>query len=429
MIQNIADLLKKIVDREREVLDEYKLIHGPTIGSMYEGLTREILDKSIPEDLGLQIVGGFAFFADELSGEIDCMVVRGTGEEIPYTGKHKWHIRDVIAVFEVKKSISANEIADSHDHLRELSRLYSNYVESEEASDITVDLAHPRRVFSQITRQIAPAHSDVDHLPFDLKLLYHTLVTEFIWPIRIVVGYHGWKKEETLRNHIAKLVMNRLGSPIGMGAGSFPQLIICGQYSLIKMNGFPYLSPLRDGRWLVLASTSYNPLKLLLEILFTRIDLLYSTSLAIDDPNEQEAMTPCLYAQGVQQDGVQGWIYQYLDVPNKKLQERGASLQWHPPELTHAQLTIIGKLCKGDEISTCDPEFVQIASQVAGGVDAFLRSLLETDLIAVDNQYLRLTTVNCLIAYTSSGKWIAGENNTGQMEAWLNRDHPSPKTG
>lgn len=427
MIQNVADLLTKFVDREREVLDKYRLTHGPTIGSMYEGLTREILDKSIPAHLGLQIVGGFAFFADKLSGEIDCMVVRGTGEEIPYTSKHKWHIRDVIAVFEVKKSISASEIAESHDHLRTLSRLYSNYVESEDASGVTADLAFPRRVFSQITHQIAPAHSDVENLPFDLKLLYHTLVTEFVWPIRIVVGYHGWKKEETLRNHFSKFVLNRLENPIGMGAGSFPQLIICGQYSLVKMNGFPYVTPLRDGMWPVVASTSYNPLKLLLELLFTRIDLLYQTSLAIDDPNEQEAMTDCLYARGVQQDGVQGWEYKYHYVPNKKLQERGSVLQWDPSELTPAQFCIINKLCAGDEISTCDPEFVRIASQAAGGVDAFVRSLKETLLIAVDNQYLRLTTIACATICTSSGKLFAGENNAGQMEAWLNQEHPSLK--
>jgi hypothetical protein len=147
MIHSVAELLKEFVDRERKVLDSYTLTHGPTIGSMYEGLTREVLEQSIPKEIGLQVVSGFAFFGPHLSGEIDCMVVRGSGEPIPYTNKYKWHTADVVAVLEIKKTLSAEEIADSYEHLRGVSTMYSQYIESDEAIGVKVDLSWSRRIF------------------------------------------------------------------------------------------------------------------------------------------------------------------------------------------------------------------------------------------------------------------------------------------
>ena len=41
MIKTAADLLKAFTDAERAKLDGEELTHGPTIGAMYEGLTKE----------------------------------------------------------------------------------------------------------------------------------------------------------------------------------------------------------------------------------------------------------------------------------------------------------------------------------------------------------------------------------------------------
>jgi len=168
MIKTVANLLKAFADQERVKLDKQDLAHGPTIGAMYEGLTKEILDKSLPSELELQVVSGFASFKEQLSGEIDCMLVCGDGEQIPYTNKYKWHIKDVIAVFEVKKTLTAENLADSYDHLRGISQLYSQYIESEEVKSFWVDISWPRRVFAQITGVAAPEH--IKELPFDLEM-------------------------------------------------------------------------------------------------------------------------------------------------------------------------------------------------------------------------------------------------------------------
>lgn len=419
MIKSAAELLNAFSEAELKKLDAEKITHPPTIGAMYEGLTKETLCRAIPEGLGLRVLPGFAYFGDQLSGELDCMLVRGNGVEIPYTGKYKWHIKDVIAVLEVKKTLTADDLADSYNHLRGVSQLYSKYVESDEAKGVGFDLRWARRVFGQITGVQSPEHNEVDKLPFDLEMIYHTLVSEFIGPVRIVVGHHGWKKEKTLRDHIAKLCEDRLANPAGMGVGSFPQLIIGGEFSLVKANGFPYAPPLIKGMWPFLLSSSHNPLRILLELVYSKLDGLYGTNLTNDDSVEQEAMSPCLRARAVQKADLAGWEYMYDEISEASLKMRGASYSWEPTELTSAQFVVINRLCKGDRVSINDSEFIEFTAREPGGTDEFIKSLIATQLIARSGHDLVLTTVECLALISPDGRFFAGENNAGQVNYWL----------
>jgi hypothetical protein len=108
MIKTVADLLHSLIERERSVLGKVSIPHGPTIGAMDEGLTRAALDRVIPlrDDATLSVAKGFARGADgALSRQLDCMLVAGEGERIPYSGDHIYPVEQVIAVVEVKKTI------------------------------------------------------------------------------------------------------------------------------------------------------------------------------------------------------------------------------------------------------------------------------------------------------------------------------------
>ncbi|MGO8760384.1 MAG: DUF6602 domain-containing protein, partial [Desulfobaccales bacterium] len=86
MITTIADIFKGIIDEEKRKLDEFSLKHGPTIGNMYEGLTNNILNRVIPPGLNLRIESGFIYDQNNvMTGQIDCMLVKGEGTKIPYT--------------------------------------------------------------------------------------------------------------------------------------------------------------------------------------------------------------------------------------------------------------------------------------------------------------------------------------------------------
>lgn len=124
MIRNMADLLRTFIEQESAQLATFNVSHGPTIGDMYEGLSAEVLNRAVPTNLDLQVVNGFTVdTAGIQSGQMDCMLVRGSGEQIPFTSSYRWPIRDVLAVFEVKKTLGYEDLKDAFVHLRN----YYNY--------------------------------------------------------------------------------------------------------------------------------------------------------------------------------------------------------------------------------------------------------------------------------------------------------------
>ncbi len=251
---------------ERLKLDEYSLKHGPTIGKMYEGLASDILGRAIPESLGLQLQHGIIHDGTgRMTGEIDCMLVKSSGEKIPYTDSYKWHVKDVIAVIEVKKTLYSADLKDSFEHLRGVADNYGAYVQSDD-ENAKFNIGPARKAFSEATGIVPPEHSKVEALGIYMEMLYHTFVMEHLSPIRIVLGYHGFKKESSLREALVSFIEENQMTH-GFGVGSFPQLIVCGNYSLIKMNGYPYSAPMDSEFWNFFASSNANPILLILEFI------------------------------------------------------------------------------------------------------------------------------------------------------------------
>jgi hypothetical protein len=152
MIKSVAELLQGFMKEEADKLNAYELKHGPTIGDMYEGLSVELLSRAIPPQLNLKIVDGFItdgkYF---LSGQMDCMLVRGEGEQIPYTQTFKWHVKDVLVVFEVKKNLYSKDLISSFYKLRQVSESYCKYLfEGEHKENQTLDLSSSYKIFSQL---------------------------------------------------------------------------------------------------------------------------------------------------------------------------------------------------------------------------------------------------------------------------------------
>lgn len=59
MICTLTDLLNSIKKQGIEKIEEFLYIkHGPTIGAMYEGLTKELMSKAIFEEFDLKVCSG-----------------------------------------------------------------------------------------------------------------------------------------------------------------------------------------------------------------------------------------------------------------------------------------------------------------------------------------------------------------------------------
>jgi hypothetical protein len=227
---------------------------------------------------------------------------------------------------------------------------------------------------------------------------------EFLSPVRIIIGHHGWKKESTLREHIYGLLSSHKDNPQGLGAGSFPQLIVGGSFSLVKANGFPYVTKLIDGFWPFLLSSRANPILLLLELVWTRLDYMFQVGSLYSNDHDIEQLDPCLLAKAVRRQTLCGWEYVFRDVPEKTLVSRGESVAWEPVRLSNAQASVIHLLCAGRDVMTTDHGFLKLASQDEKTVNDFVTTIVETGLVAKDRNRLMLTTMQCQIVVTPEEK-------------------------
>lgn len=280
MISTVSDFLLKLKDRELKLLKRYDSIKHPgIIGDMYEGLTKDILDKSIFIGLDLNVrAGKIKNSKNELSGEIDCMVVVGEGEKIPYTDKYIYDSSKVVAVIQVKKNLYSKDIKDSYENLRTVIDV-TEYREGEPYHGRLL-----RDSWRLICKEELPKRDELDKLPIEKEMIYHSLLSEAFYPARIVWGYNGFKSEFALRESFTEYLESNISTSeenkvMGFGPLSFPSLIICDKFSLIKSNGMPFASPLdKDGWWPFYVSSFENPLYFLLEIIWTRLHYMFKSN-------------------------------------------------------------------------------------------------------------------------------------------------------
>lgn len=419
MIKNVAELLKGFIKEETAKLDAYELKHGPTIGDMYEGLSADLLNRAIPSQLNLQIVDGFITDGDEfLSGQMDCMLVRGAGEQIPYTKSFKWHVKDVLVVFEVKKNLYSKDLINSFYKLRQVSESYSKYLfEGEHKENEVIDLSPSYKTFSQLTGITAPNYHNRETLSKENELIYTTIFMEQLMPVKIVLGYDGFSSEFGLRKGLIKFLEEE-GTGAGYGVPAFPQLIICGEHSLVKGNGRPYLSPLRDGYWDFMLSSKANPVLLMLEFIWTKISLEFDVGMPWGDDLEMEGLNEFLRAKAVFEEDQGGWMFKYYELSKDTLESRTSSVEWEPVEVTSSVYAIFHQLTQSD-VYTKEPDFIEFAEKEAGSVSEFIDQITSTNFAAYDGENLSLNSENLIAAVLPDGRFVLAENNSGRFDAWL----------
>jgi hypothetical protein len=420
MIETVSDILSKFIDEEKRRLESFKISHGPTIGAMYEGLTASVLNRAIPKSLKLNIVSGFITGGlGDMSHQIDCMLVRGNGEQIPYTDSYFWHVKDVIAVFEVKKSLFSNEFLDSYEKMRAVYEIYGRYVELAKPSG-EINISSTQRAFSEITGIIPPEHKDVSKLPFDKEMIFRTLLVEQISPIRIVLGYDGFKTEYSFREKFRKFLSENVGKK-GFGVSSYPQLCISGLHSLVKLNGQPYTSHLDNGWWNYLVSSSANPVLLMLEFIWTRLTLHYNLHGLWGEDLKEPIFHYFLKARAVQRGESAGWEGEYFKGTKKTINETQMMIKWEPTVVNVEQFQIFNNLCRGKEERIDDLDLIKYLEKKGFTIKDFTESLLATGLVAIEGNILRLTTNHCQCAILPDGRYVVAENNTGRFSRWMFR--------
>ena len=330
MITSFAEFLNQLQQKESEFLAAEEVKHAPTIGDMYEGLTRELVDRAIPTELNLRLVDGFVLGVDgKHSHQTDAMLVMGnSGRQLPKTDKWEWPIADILAVFEVKKNLYANDLADSINKMRAISFQQKELLLSENKQ---VHLGPSNSAFARLMGRF-PESSELDDLSSTDGEILRTIAHEQLAPVRIVFGYNGYVDELGLRTGFLDALEK---VPDGLaGPAVLPNLIVCRKNALLKMNGHPYIVPeLDDGEWSLFGSTREAPMVLLLELLWTRLGNEFQARFPVDDTLRMEAIAPLLSGKPIVEGERRGWKF-YTKILDKNYLAEVEAPHWTPFEVS-----------------------------------------------------------------------------------------------
>lgn len=413
MIVTVSDFLHSLMNKEKELISKYEVVgHAPTIGDMYEGLTADILNKALFKELDIRVTSGKIRNEDgEFSNEVDCMIVEGEGDPIPYTNKFIYNISQVIAVLEIKKNLYKNDLIDSYSKMHKVYKI----------GDLELKkIKGFRDAFRSIVRKELPDYKDVEALPFHEQMIYHSLLIEETLPVRVIFGYYGYKSEYALREAFVKLIIdesnNKKVSPL-----IIPDLVVCGNSSLVKLDAMPYVGHLdKEEFWNFYASTTDNPLLYLLEIIWTRLSYKYNIDSSVfGEDLEFEAFHPYLAGKAkCLEDGTMGWEYKYHTIPKEYLEHEPIRFEWQPAELNEHEWFIINWLCIHGSLDTNEPGFKQWLHSGGGILETLIQSLKEKNLAYFKKDEFKLLTDQCQVVCVK-GKWYAAENKTNRLTNWV----------
>lgn len=186
LLTSLATILQELQRAEAAKLAKENIQHAPTIGAMYEGLTRGLLDRAILPRSMCEWWSGFVEGHDgQLGPQTDAMVVTGEGKPVPYTSDFVWPIQNVLAVFEVKKNLYGADLDDAFQKLRAINRMFIAYAPS---ANPLFDLNPAFHAFARLTGRYPKSPEQVAQLSEEWQAFYHLLVTEQVGPIRVILG-------------------------------------------------------------------------------------------------------------------------------------------------------------------------------------------------------------------------------------------------
>lgn len=419
-IFSLSDLLLSFANQENEVLKLYGIQHRPTIGNQYEGLTADILNKSIFRGLHLTVARNS--FIEGSRTEYDIILADGNGTPIKYS-EHQFTFKpqQVIAVIQVKKKLYGTEVKDSYENLATIAPLYNGcdiekYVCGWATNSIRNSLGKHVSAYKK------------GMLTLDEEYLYHTLVTEPQLPIRIVLGYNGYASESNFRKGIYEYLetckTTAKERKSGYGPNDIPNLIICGDFSCVKIAGTPFCPKYdssKSGWWNLLGTSSYNPMYFLLETLWTKLSYKYELSSDIfGEDLETPCLSPFLDAKIHQDKGLPiGWDYNCHVLSDRCLSQNNIIDEWQPVEIDEAQWVILGELGEKGSVNMKNDKSLEnfVIQKGYSDLDDFINKLIATQLVTIDGDNLTLLTYHC-DRICIEGKWYAGENVNGKLTKW-----------
>jgi hypothetical protein len=417
MINSIAELLRELQEAEALKLAAVDVTHTVTIGDMYEGLTSQLLEQSIPESFDVRVVTGFVRGHNgKLSPQIDIMVVCGEGEEIPYAKTYCWPVERVLAVFEVKKNLYGSALADG---MKKMAAVFQLDADARRATGGTsATLVSAVKSFARTTGWYPKGDAAVDTYPMHLRLLFDVFKHEQLAPVRVIFGYNGYASSSSLSDgFIEQAQKAEIMEPERM-----PTLVICGQNSVVKLNGQPYSAILDDeGFWPMMAANSENPIRLLMEQLWTKMVTTFQHTVPMDDTLQMESLSPLLSCKMALDESTHTRQITYRDdqgVPQHGAGE-SAECRWQPVENEVEETIVMQAAAMRGEIDLMDESLLRYAQNEGFDVRRVCEELVRKRLMAWTTS-TTLRPISDSFAVTIGPHGISTSENGELLGLWLN---------
>ena len=418
-IDTFSDLLNTFVESQNKVLDAMDIKHPTTIGSMYEGLSKDVLQKTIFKGIDLRVITNS--FIEGSDTEFDVMIAEGEGERIPYTERYRYPANQVLVVVQVKKNLYGNNLKDSYKNLQFIIDQYENGESEPWMNRMFIN------AFRGVCGKTLVAYKNGDLNIYE-EMVFHSLRCESVLPLRIVWGYGGFASEHHLRKAFADFLSENKSTMDkkikGFGPNNFPNLIICGDYTIMKMDGMPYIAPMDSGGWWTFYTTShYNKMRFLLESIWTRLSYKYSLPQDIfGEDLQREPATVFLRLRYKKEEETEGWEFDYWQATEKQLNDNYEAKEWKPVEIDKAQFSVLRVMGERGSVNWVDDHELHnfVKSEGYASIEEFVKKFCEARLVCIEGKFLKYLTDEC-VCVCCDGKWYAADNKDNRLRNWAMR--------
>lgn len=408
--QLLEEIYKVGLEDNKDFQAKSQNMHTGIIGDMYEGLSRNIVEKAIFKDLNLKVVKGQILnHNDKLSNQIDCMIVKDFIKKAPYGENYICDIKDVIAVIEIKKNLYSSDLEDGYLKMQNLTENFDIEKIKDKIKIKEDDLLDSFKAITGRNLDDLKKYTgeNLNEKNFD-SLLINILIQEMALPLRIIWGHTGYVDENGLRNGFVKLLEE---NEIKKGPLILPNLIICGDSTLIKSNGLPYGIRFREKEytdWTICSSYDKTPLLILLEVIWKRLCLMFDT---IDENIfgryvKNESLFPLLIYSLENYNGKCGFIGNIFEEKLKRnCVEKMVDTQ-APKKIKISRICklVFERLVQGENVFIDDEGLINILKKDGKTIEELKTELLETGYIKFDENEILLRKQFSLIS-CELGEW------------------------
>tara|TARA_R110002110_G_C13467715_1_gene719483 strand:+ start:9683 stop:11023 length:1341 start_codon:yes stop_codon:yes gene_type:complete len=387
-VSKLSDIISNFIEFEIEKCKKFPYNHNPTLGDMYEAITEGAIDQIIPVKFNLKIVSGFIY--DEYgfqSRQIDRMLVVGDGKRIGRTNSYEYNINDVLVIFEVKKSLNKNELSDAYELLSAISRAYKNSFEARISNKDEINIMYAAKSFSQITGRPEPAeYYDIKFMNQEEALIFYTLVRDTYAPISIVHGYGGYKTEKGLRDSFISFLKSKINSEC-FGTPCIPNLTSSAPFSIVKTTGMPFKAKLiQEDYWPIVSSTRTNTMYLMIEIIWTKLSLVFNYRMPWGIDLESDVMALLLSGKYAcnEENNSEGWRYKFESIQENELKDNICKEDWEPPIVPNIFYKLVQNISICGDLNVESEYFKCHVVESSRSEEEIIKELIGTNILTFD---------------------------------------------